>query len=109
MYYENRANKPFASLLPKVAVATAPPTDVAASPPADDGSPGPASPTTAGKSPQATSKNQLKRVKVELSKAEYFDEIIVKRTMLLEHIPNAYDKAFDRAFQTLMLDLSKPQ
>lgn len=51
--------------------------------------------------------NVTKRVIMERSSAECFDELIVRRTMLLGHLPNVYDKAFERAFQTLMVDLSK--
>jgi hypothetical protein len=49
----------------------------------------------------------FKRVILERSDAAIFDEIIVKRSMMLDHIPNVYDKAFQRAFETLMIDLSK--
>lgn len=100
MYYEDRSTKPFASLLPQIssdAAKTA--TDSSES----DSEKMASSSTVTG--PLAIKRKPLKRVVMEKSRAECFDEIIVKRTMLLEHIPNAYDKAFDRAFETLMLDL----
>ena len=53
------------------------------------------------------SKKVFKRVVVERSRQEYFDEVAVKRTMFLEHMPNAYDKALDRAFETVMIDLRR--
>ncbi|KAI3644017.1 hypothetical protein MP228_010181 [Amoeboaphelidium protococcarum] len=47
-----------------------------------------------------------KGVVVEKSTAENFKEFLVRRTALLEHVPNTYDKAFDRAFESLMMELA---
>ena len=59
--------------------------------------------TTTGKSKKD---KPFKRVVMTESDPSVFDEIIVRRTMLLEHLPNVYDKAFERAFETLMMELA---
>jgi hypothetical protein len=53
------------------------------------------------------SKKKLKKVYMQAAHQEDFEDILVKRSMLLEHIPNSYDKSFNRAFETLMIYLSK--
>ena len=50
-------------------------------------------------------KKPFKRVLMEQSDPGRFSEIILRRTVFLEHIPNAYDKAINRAFETMMMDL----
>jgi hypothetical protein len=123
-YYEDPKRKPFASLIPKysdlksrstASLSTTPePSDV--DPPlsapiestATTSSPSEESPRNE-KSPEKSETKPYKKVYVECNTPENFDEIIVKRTMFLEHIPNAYDKAFERAFETLMMDLAESQ
>jgi hypothetical protein len=78
LYYEDKKMKPFNSMLPG----------------ADK------RPVT----PQGQPK-PYKKVFMEESSVEFYDELLVTRTVFLQHIPNVYDKAFERAMETLMMEL----
>lgn len=122
MYYEDRLNRPYHSLLPKYGD-----LDVrrvleysAASKQRSQSSASASGGSESGQSSFSPSsldppilvgvgkkRKPFKRVILERTTPLNFDEIIVKRTMLLDHLPNVYDRAFQRAFETLMMDLSK--
>ncbi|KAG5460225.1 MAG: hypothetical protein BJ554DRAFT_7752 [Olpidium bornovanus] len=44
------------------------------------------------------------RVVVERADAEQFTEFAIRRTMLVDHLPNTYDREFTRARETIMLE-----
>ena len=68
----------------------------------------PITPRSATATPKRLAKKPLKRVLMEEMDPSRFSEIILRRTVFLEHIPNAYDKAINRAFETMMVDLGLP-
>jgi hypothetical protein len=91
LYYEDRRQRPFASLVPKYTDLNVDATTKATQQAAEPISLPP--------------KPILKRVIMERNDPANFDEIILKRTVFLEHIPNVYDKALSRAYETMMIDL----
>lgn len=95
LHYEEKSKKPFSSMLPKydehgISASSSPSENENRSSKGNDG-------------------KVLKRVYMEKSDPEFFNEMIIRRTVFLQHIPNVYDKAFERAFETLMIELADEQ
>jgi hypothetical protein len=103
LFYENEKEKPYRRASPVYTDLVLPPESTQSSSQLTDA----ITSEIAVEPLRRLSKKKLKKVYMQAAHQEDFEDILVKRSMLLEHIPNSYDKSFNRAFETLMIYLSK--